>query len=309
MFFVVLAMFVLSVALFIFDITALVGADEAMRPEPAFGMPLMIFMIILFVAACFLLNGFFLLQSGQARVCVLFGKYVGTVNDEGLRWANPLYAKNLGLVEAGLDSEKPEHVGVASKSVRGSVISMRLRTLNGERLKVNDKMGNPIEIATVVSWHIADTAKTIFDVDDYESYVSMQTETALRHVASVYAYDHMEDEDESTSSITLRSNIEEVSDALKAELDRRFAPAGVAVEDARLTHLVYAPEIAQVMLRRQQPMLSLQHARRSSKALSPWWRWRPIVLPKAVPSSSTTSARQLWHRTSWSCSVASPMHS
>jgi len=304
MFFVVLAMFVLSVALFVFDITALVGADEAMRPEPAFGMPLM---IILFVAACFLLNGFFLLQSGQARVCVLFGKYVDTVNDEGLRWANPLYAKNLGLVEAGLDSEKPEHAAIASKSVRGSVISMRLRTLNGERLKVNDKMGNPIEIATVVSWRVADTAKAIFDVGDYESYVSMQTETALRHVASVYAYDHMEDE--STSSIMLRSNIEEVSDALKAELDRRFAPAGVAVEDARLTHLVYAPEIAQVMLRRQQPTLSLLHARRSSKALSPWWRWRPIVLPKAVPSSSTTSARQLWHRISWSCSVTSPMHS
>jgi regulator of protease activity HflC (stomatin/prohibitin superfamily) len=107
MFFVVLAMFVLSVALFIFDITALVGADKAMRPEPAFGMPLVIFMIILFVAACFLSNSFFSLQSGQARVCVLFGKYVDTVNDEGLRWANPLYAKNLGLVEAGLDSEKP----------------------------------------------------------------------------------------------------------------------------------------------------------------------------------------------------------
>lgn len=247
MFFVVLAMFVLSVALFIFDITALVGADEAMRSEPAFGMPLM---IILFVAACFLSNGFFSLQSGQARVCVLFGKYIDTVNDEGLRWANPLYAKNLGLVEAGLDSEKPEHAGVASKSVRGSVISMRLQTLNGERLKVNDKMGNPIEIATIVSWRVADTAKAIFDVDDYESYVSMQTETALRHVASVYAYDHMEDE--STSSIMLRSNIEEVSDALKAELDRRFAPAGVAVEDARLTHLAYAPEIAQAMLRRQQ---------------------------------------------------------
>lgn len=266
MFFVILAMFVLSVALFIFDITALVGADEAMRPEPVFGMPLM---IILFVAACFLSNGFFSLQSGQARVCVLFGKYIDTVNDEGLRWANPLYAKNLGLVEAGLDSEKPEHAGVASKSVRGSVISMRLQTLNGERLKVNDKMGNPIEIATIVSWRVADTAKAIFDVDDYESYVSMQTETVLRYVASVYAYDHMEDEDESTSSIMLRSNIEEVSDALKAEFDRRFAPAGVAVKDARLTHLAYAPEIAQAMLRRQQPTLSLQHARRSSKALSP----------------------------------------
>ncbi|RRF90591.1 MAG: SPFH domain-containing protein [Coriobacteriaceae bacterium] len=252
MFFVVLAMFVVSVALFIFDVTSLARADNLMLPEPAFSMPLLIFTIVVFAAACFLSNGFFSLQPGQARVCVLFGKYVGTVTDEGLRWANPLYAKNLGLAEAGLDSEKPERGKGGLKSVRGSVISTRLRTLNGERLKVNDKMGNPIEIATVVSWRVSDTAKAVFDVDDYESYVSMQTETALRHVASVYAYDHMEDEDESASSITLRSNIEEVSDALKAELDRRLAPAGVAVEDARLTHLAYAPEIAQAMLRRQQ---------------------------------------------------------
>ena len=113
-------------------------------------------------------------------------------------------------------------------------------------------MGNPIEIATVVVWRVGDTAKAVFDVDDYESYVSMQTETALRHVASVYAYDHMEDDDTSNVSITLRSNIEEVSDALRAELERRLAPAGVTVDDARLTHLAYAPEIAQAMLRRQQ---------------------------------------------------------
>ena len=113
-------------------------------------------------------------------------------------------------------------------------------------------MGNPIEIATVVVWHVADTAKALFDVDHYPSYVAMQTETALRHVASVYAYDHMEDDDASNSSITLRSNIEEVSASLKEELDRRLAPAGVSVDDARLTHLAYAPEIAQAMLRRQQ---------------------------------------------------------
>ena len=115
-----------------------------------------------------------------------------------------------------------------------------------------DKMGNPIEIATVVVWHVADTAKALFDVDHYPSYVSMQTETALRHVASIYAYDHAEDSSDSMDSITLRSNIEEVSTALKHELTQRLAPAGVAVDDARLTHLAYAPEIAQAMLRRQQ---------------------------------------------------------
>ena len=129
---------------------------------------------------------------------------------------------------------------------------MRARTLNGERLKVNDKMGNPIEIATVVVWHVADTAKALFDVDNYPSFVAMQTETALRHVASIYAYDHMEDDDAHSSSITLRSNIEEVSGSLRVELDRRLSAAGVSVDDARLTHLAYAPEIAPAMLRRQQ---------------------------------------------------------
>ena len=113
-------------------------------------------------------------------------------------------------------------------------------------------MGNPIEIANVVVWHVADTAKALFDVDNYEQFVATQAETALRHVASIYAYDHAEDSSDSMDSITLRSNIEEVSTALKHELTQRLSPAGVAVDDARLTHLAYAPEIAQAMLRRQQ---------------------------------------------------------
>ncbi|MCH3943617.1 MAG: SPFH domain-containing protein [Atopobiaceae bacterium] len=193
-----------------------------------------------FVLACFAANGFFTVQPGQARVCVLFGKYAGTVREEGLRWANPLYARNVRA------STSFARKGEAAK------VSVRARTLNGEHLKVNDKMGNPIEIANVVVWHVEDTAKACFDVDDYESFVDMQAETALRHVASVYAYDHMEDDSESSKTITLRSNIEEISEALKRELGQRFAPAGVAVDDARLTHLAYAPEIAQAMLRRQQ---------------------------------------------------------
>ena len=113
-------------------------------------------------------------------------------------------------------------------------------------------MGNPIEIAEVVVWRVSDTAKALFDVDDYDSYVTMQAETALRHVASIYSYDHMEDESESNTAITLRSNIEEVSEALQSELSRNLSVAGITVDDARLTHLSYAPEIAQAMLRRQQ---------------------------------------------------------
>lgn len=215
--------------------------------------------VLLLVVAIIVSNGFFTLQPGQARVCVLFGKYVGTVRDDGLHWANPFYARSLGRTSAPDDPAgalltKSALTGLPTASGRShmSKISLRARTHEGERIKVNDKMGNPIEIATVVVWRVADTAKAIFDVDDYEGYVSMQVETALRHVASIYAYDHLEDDDDSSTTITLRSNIEEVSEALKLELTRKLSVAGVAIEDARLTHLAYAPEIAQVMLRRQQ---------------------------------------------------------
>ena len=215
--------------------------------------------VLLLVVAIIVSNGFFTLQPGQARVCVLFGKYVGTVRDDGLHWANPFYARSLGRTSAPDDPAgalltKSALTGLPTASGRSHVskISLRARTHEGERIKVNDKMGNPIEIATVVVWRVADTAKAIFDVDDYKGYVSMQVETALRHVASIYAYDHLEDDDDSSTTITLRSNIEEVSEALKLELTRKLSVAGVAIEDARLTHLAYAPEIAQVMLRRQQ---------------------------------------------------------
>ena len=206
------------------------------------------------------LNGFFSLQPGQARVCILFGKYVGTVRDEGFFWANPFFSKSMGgsagigeMIELEMSDSKAAKAA-AQKAAKGNptTISTRVRTLNGERLKVNDKMGNPIEIATVVVWHVADTAKALFDVDDYQSYVAMQAETALRHVASVYAYDHLEDESDAAGAITLRANVEEVSEALRRELAMRLAPAGVEVDDARLTHLAYSPEIAQAMLRRQQ---------------------------------------------------------
>ncbi|OFK23515.1 SPFH domain-containing protein [Olsenella sp. HMSC062G07] len=249
--FVVIALYVLSVISFIITAGTMAGYEDAGLPIPVRTFVMLGLSIVVFVLAIILSNGFFSLQPGQARVCVLFGKYVGTVRDEGLRWANPFYAKSLGSADVTVSTDgKGVSFGKGHSHV--SKISTRARTLNGERLKVNDKMGNPIEIATVIVWHVADTAKASFDVDDYESYVSMQTETALRHVASVYAYDHLEDEDDSSASITLRSNIEEVSEALKRELDRKLSIAGVSVDDARLTHLAYAPEIAQAMLRRQQ---------------------------------------------------------
>lgn len=226
-----------------------IAADRNPLLDPSF--PSIIGALVFFFAGMFVSSGLFSLQPGQAKVCVLFGKYIGTVKDEGLRWANPYYAKTLSTNVGDLSS-LASVTGVPTVNVHTSIISTRARTLNGEVLKVNDRMGNPIEIAEVVVWRVSDTAKALFDVDDYDSYVTMQAETALRHVASIYSYDHMEDESESNTAITLRSNIEEVSEALQSELSRNLSVAGITVDDARLTHLSYAPEIAQAMLRRQQ---------------------------------------------------------
>ncbi len=248
----------LLIAIVLFAVAALftlnfvlsaMAADRNPRLDPSF--PSIIGALVFFFAGLFVSSGLFSLQPGQARVCVLFGKYIGTVKDEGLRWANPYYAKTLSTHVGDLSS-LATGTGTPTVNVHTSIISTRARTLNGDVLKVNDRMGNPIEIAEVVVWRVSDTAKALFDVDDYDSYVAMQAETALRHVASIYSYDHMEDESESNTAITLRSNIEEVSEALQSELSRNLSVAGITVDDARLTHLSYAPEIAQAMLRRQQ---------------------------------------------------------
>jgi regulator of protease activity HflC (stomatin/prohibitin superfamily) len=167
------------------------------------------------------LKGHFTLQPNEARVLILFGAYHGTVRQSGFHWTNPFYTKN--------------------------PISLRSRNMNGEKLKVNDKRGNPIEIAAVVVWRVEDTAQACFDVQDYENYVRIQSESAVRHLANCFAYDHGEE-----NEITLRSGADDVSAALKVELQERLNKAGVLVEEARLTHLAYAPEIAQAMLRRQQ---------------------------------------------------------
>ena len=262
MLFVNLALYAATVWMMVQGIIILATAEDAGVAAPIWGPVLLVGSIVLLIVDVIVSCGFFSLQPGQARVLVLFGSYVGTVHDSGFYWANPFCARSLGnpdgaavaesLSEGVESSTKAAKIAAAAASGLSTKVSLRARTLNGDRLKVNDKMGNPIEIATVVVWHVADTAKALFDVDNYPSFVAMQTETALRHVASIYAYDHMEDDDSSNQSITLRSNIEEVSESLKEELDRRLAPAGVSVDDARLTHLAYAPEIAQAMLRRQQ---------------------------------------------------------
>ncbi len=200
-----------------------------------------------------LMAGFFTLQPNEARVLVLFGRYRGTVRASGFHWGNPFYTNGLrisALRLAAATGEKPTEASVALRNTfrnKRNKISLRVRNLNSDRLKVNDKRGNPVEIAAVIVWRVQDTAQAMFDVDDYETYVRIQSESAIRHVASAYAYDNGEE-----NEITLRSGVDEVSAALRQELQARLDKAGVAVEEARLTHLAYAPEIAQAMLRRQQ---------------------------------------------------------
>jgi regulator of protease activity HflC (stomatin/prohibitin superfamily) len=178
----------------------------------------------LVLVAAFIAAGLYMLQPKEAAILTFFGRYSGTDHGEGLRWANPLYVKRR--------------------------ISMRARNLNVATLKVNDQRGNPIEIGAVVVWTVRDTAKAVFEVDDCERYVQVQAEAALRHLASQYPYD--EGETYGQPVTTLRGGMDDVSEALRTELQARFERAGVNVLDAKLTHLAYAPEIAQVMLRRQQ---------------------------------------------------------
>jgi regulator of protease activity HflC (stomatin/prohibitin superfamily) len=177
--------------------------------------------IPLVIAGAIMVFGHFTLQPNEARVLTLFGTYIGTVRDSGFFWTNPFMTK--------------------------TKLSLRTRNMESQRLKVNDKRGNPIEIAAVLVWHIADTAQASFDVDNYHDYVKIQSETAVRHLANEYAYDHGEE-----GETTLRSGLDEVSSTLQEELQARLTKAGVVVEEARLTHLAYAPEIAGAMLRRQQ---------------------------------------------------------
>ncbi|MBL8329489.1 MAG: SPFH domain-containing protein [Rubrivivax sp.] len=179
--------------------------------------------VLLIIIGVALLAGLYMLQPREAAILLLFGEYKGTDRSEGLRWANPFYVKRK--------------------------ISLRSRNLNAPTLKVNDKRGNPIEISAVVVWRVEDTAQAVFEVDDYENYVKVQAEAAIRHLATQFAYD--EGEDLAPGETTLRSGQAAIT-ALREELQQRFDDAGVVVEDAKLSHLAYAPEIAQVMLRRQQ---------------------------------------------------------
>jgi len=211
----------------------------------------------LVLAAGFIMNfGFFALQPNEARVLILLGAYHGTVRRSGFHWANPLYARTRGRVPAkpGAATESANRNSLVTRRVAGlmgqslsTTLSLRAHNFNGDTLKVNDKRGNPVEIGAVVVWRVGNTAQAVFDVEDYATYVEVQSESAIRSIASRYAYDHGEEHE-----LTLRGGTDEIATALKEELQARLSKAGVVVIEARLTHLAYAPEIAPVMLRRQQ---------------------------------------------------------
>jgi len=220
------AAFVTLLIALVADVVAFVWAVSRVarmgRGEPDFAdIALIIAPVLAFVVIIVLFCGLFTLQPNESAVLLLFGKYKGTARRQGLSYANPFYTKKK--------------------------VSLRARNLNTEKLKVNDQRGNPIEIAAVIVWRVHDTARAIFDVDDYTHYIAIQSESAVRHLASRYPYDGHDEQ-----GISLRGSIDEVSRDLQIELEERLSKAGVVVEEARLSHLAYAPEIAGAMLRRQQ---------------------------------------------------------
>ncbi|WP_163518128.1 SPFH domain-containing protein [Gelidibacter japonicus] len=204
--------------LFLFLILMIGGIALLIRTENA------IFAFAI-VAAILIAPGFVMVQPNNSRVLLLFGKYVGTVKKNGFYWVNPFYTK--------------------------TKISLRASNFDSERLKVNDKLGNPVMISTILVWRVENTYKAAFDVDNFQNFVRVQTDAAVRKLASMYPYDNFADEG-LTEDITLRSSVNEVSEALEKELEERLAIAGIEVLEARIGYLAYAQEIANAMLKRQQ---------------------------------------------------------
>lgn len=188
----------------------------------AFRHPLI---VLLLVTSLFLAFGFVMVQPNNSRVLLLFGEYVGTIKKNGFYWVNPFYTKKK--------------------------ISLRASNFDSERLKVNDKLGNPVMISTILVWRVFNTYKAAFDVDNYENFVRVQTDAAVRKLASMYPYDNFADEGHD-EDITLRSSVNEVSEALEKEIEERLLIAGIEVLEARIGYLAYAQEIANAMLKRQQ---------------------------------------------------------
>lgn len=210
-----------TLALMLGGVASLIAAAALLKSSTGGGVPLLLAGIALVTVGIVLSCGLYMIQPNQAAVLNLFGKYVGTVKDNGLRWNNPFFGKRK--------------------------VSQRVRNFECGKLKVNELDGSPIEIAAVIVWQVVDASEAVYNVDDYESFVHIQSESALRAMATSYPYDQHHE-----GQLALRSHATEISQHLKDELAERLADAGVQVLDARISHLAYAPEIAQAMLQRQQ---------------------------------------------------------
>ena len=209
---------ILSIISFVSGILMLINSGHDQR-----NTTLVMFGLLLMAIGIFLFKGITIVNPNQSVVCIFFGKYVGTVKDNGLLFVNPLYRKQR--------------------------LSLRANNFESSKLKVNDKMGNPIEIAAVVVWQVKDTYKATFEVTSYDQYVKIQSESAVRHLASTCPYDQLEDEH---AGVTLRDGGEKVTAMLESELNERLSAAGIIIKEARISHLAYAAEIAGAMLQRQQ---------------------------------------------------------
>ena len=230
------------------------------------------------LVAFFCLFGLYMVEPNQAAVLSLFGKYIGTVKENGLRWNNPFFSKKK--------------------------VSQRVRNFESGKLKVNELDGSPIEIAAVIVWQVVDSAEAVYNVDDYESFVHIQSESALRAMATSYPYDQHEE-----GQIALRSHAAEISQHLEEELSERLADAGVQVIDARISHLAYAPEIAQAMLQRQQANAIIAARTRIVAGAVGMVEMALAELQKNGVVTSTRSARRRWSATCWSCCAASAARS
>jgi len=207
--------------LFLLIVAIVVGVLMFILSIVGQNVPLIILGLVIMIAAFIMLAGLFVVNPNEGRVVQLFGKYIGTAKQPGLRWVNPFTTRRR--------------------------VSLRVRNFESGKLKVNDRDGNPIEIAAVVVWKVVDTAEAIFEVDDYVNFVEVQSEAAVRNLATSYPYDaHVDDE------VSLRSHTAQIAEHLKTEIQDRLDKAGVEVIEARISHLAYAPEIASAMLQRQQ---------------------------------------------------------
>ena len=229
--------------------------------------------------AFFVLSGFFIVQPNGSQVMTLFGKYAGTVRESGFYWTNPFYAKRS--------------------------ISLRARNFDSERLKVNDRRGNPVMISVILVWRVADSYKAAFEVDDYEGFVRVQTDAAVRTLAMSYSYDNFDEPiDGHGPEITLRSDVETVNAHLEREVQERLAIAGIEVMEARIGYLAYSEEIASAMLKRQQAeaVVAARH-----KIVEGPCRWSTMLCAASARkrwSSSTVSSARRWCLISWSYCAA-----